>query len=173
MFWDFAAMVVAAFAVAGVILFLIRVLKVRLPKWTLPAVAGLTMIGYTIWSEYSWSDRMLRSFPADTRVVAEVEVSQPWRPWTYAVPLVTRMSVLIPSEVRAHDLAEGVYFLNLHGLARWEAQHVATVAVDCVNARGLELAPGQDFPVGAPVPELGWTGLAGDDPVLLAVCAGA
>ena len=174
---DFFAAVAAAFAVGGVAMALGhlsgRFLRLPPPGWLVPVAAGAGMLGYAVWADYSWHQRVLLPLPADTLLVSQDISSDWWRPWTYAFPIVSGVTVAFPSEVVPHDTVPGVRFLNLHAFGRWAPQQVATVALDCDGGRGLELRPGEDFPVRAEIPEDAWRALPAGDPVLSTICPGS
>ena len=169
---DFFAAITAAFAMAGLVLILNHLTGRRLPKWLVPVAAGAGMLGYSVWSDYSWHHRLVQSLPAGTRVVEQTQSRDWWRPWTFAWPIVTGVTALVPAEVKAHETAEGVVFLNLHALGRWEPQRIWTGAVDCVNGRILSLEAGADYPVRAPIPDEAWATPPAGDPAF-AACEGA
>ncbi len=63
MTFELIAILIAGIGGAGIGLFLKRVLRLPLPAWTAPAVAGLCMIVMSIWSEYNWFARLQAGIP--------------------------------------------------------------------------------------------------------------
>ena len=63
MLFELIAAVVTGVALAGVAMLLRWLSRGLLPKWIVPTMAGLGMLGYSIWSEYSWFDRMNLALP--------------------------------------------------------------------------------------------------------------
>lgn len=103
----------------------------ELPKWAMPAAAGLAMLAVTIWGEYRWYPDTLARMPKVTVVSANAE-SALYRPWTYLWPVTTRFAALDPAERTTP--APGVVATNLYLMARWQPVQPVTVAYDC-NAR--------------------------------------
>lgn len=75
MFLELIATFIAGFAAAGVMMLVNRMSGGRLPRWLVPVVAGLAMIGTTIASEYNWFDRTRGTLPNGFEVVTFVETS--------------------------------------------------------------------------------------------------
>lgn len=107
MMWHLIAAVFAALAAAGIGLALRKLSNDRLPKWIVPVLAGLGMLGYQIHVEYSWFDHKKAQLPASTEVVDSATGTEIWRPWTFVFPMTTRFSVLDrESLARNDDVAE-------------------------------------------------------------------
>lgn len=170
---DLIAMIAAAFAAGGIVLFLTRVLRLGLPRWTLPAAAGATMLAYAMWSEYSWFGRMSSTLDDGVVVVATNSGGAPWRPWSYVLPVTDRFIAVDLGRAVPHTTADGQKFLNAYWFGRWSPTRVATVMVDCPGQRALELPPGSDFPVSATPPDEAWTAIPATDPIFKAACAEA
>ena len=85
MLWEWLATVFAGLGAAGVMLSLRFFIK-RLPKWSIPASAGLGMIVFQVYSEYTWFEHTKSLLPATAVVVAEVAETAPYKPWSYYYP---------------------------------------------------------------------------------------
>jgi hypothetical protein len=171
MLLEFIAMVAAAFGAAGIVLILNRLTGRRLPRWALPAGVAAAMFGYAIWSEYSWFDRASSGLGAGMKVVATSSGGAPWRPWSYVFPVTDRFVAVDTGRMVPHATAEGQRFLNAYWFTRWAPVRVATLMLDCIGRRGIELPPGADFPVEAIPPESEWKALPPGDPILAAACS--
>jgi hypothetical protein len=57
MFLELIAAFAAAFVAAGIVLAVNMATGGRLPRWAMPVAAGAAMLGYAVWSEYSWFAR--------------------------------------------------------------------------------------------------------------------
>ena len=57
---------------AAGIMMMIRLFIKKLPKWLVPAAAGLGMIGFQVYSEYTWFSHTRSLLPESAVVVAEV-----------------------------------------------------------------------------------------------------
>ena len=120
MFLELIATFAAGFGAAGVVLLINMMTKGRLPKWVMPVAAGLTMIGVGVSNEYTWGARTEAGMPDGIVVVEEVTERQWYRPWSYAVPLVTRMAALDTASVQTNPDAPEVRLADLYLFARWQ-----------------------------------------------------
>ncbi|RDB43479.1 hypothetical protein DU490_06995 [Halomonas sp. DQ26W] len=115
MIWHLVAAIFAGLGAAGIGLLLRVISGKRLPRWIVPACAGLGMLGYQIHYEYSWIDHKQSQLPATTQVVATEEGEAFWRPWTYFFPMTTAFSVvdgnsMVPSEADGQQLVEFILY---------------------------------------------------------------
>ncbi|MFI0472378.1 hypothetical protein ACGLWX_06590 [Halomonas sp. HMF6819] len=107
MIWHLIAAVFAALAAAGIGLILRKATGNRLPKWIVPVMAGLGMLGYQIHVEYSWFEHKKAQLPPSTEVVDSATGTEIWRPWTFVFPMTTQFSVLDRESLsRSGDVAE-------------------------------------------------------------------
>lgn len=63
-------------------------------RWILPAGIGLTMIGYSIWNDYTWLGRAQAKLSESTELLAVGRESYLWAPWTYPAPVAIRFAAL-------------------------------------------------------------------------------
>ncbi|MBB3142946.1 hypothetical protein [Halomonas organivorans] len=94
MIWHLIAAIFAGLGAAGIALLLRTLSAKRLPRWIVPAFAGLGMLAYQIHHEYTWFDHKRAQLPDSTRVVASEQNPAFWRPWTYLAPLTTAFTVV-------------------------------------------------------------------------------
>jgi len=94
MIWHLIAAVFAGLGAAGIGLLLRTLSGKRLPRWIIPALAGLGMLGYQIQTEYSWYAHKRSLLPESARVVQVEQDAMFWRPWTYLFPMTTGFSVV-------------------------------------------------------------------------------
>lgn len=169
---DFASMIAIGFAIAGSVLLLNRLIGRRLPKWTMPAAAGLAMLSYTIWNEYSWAERN-RALYADTAVVTFTnEKREFWRPWTYLAPVTTRMAILDrgPDASLPADPGPDYRHARLYLTERWKPSYALTVLFDCVNARRADMRA--EDTTKADLSAADWQDVDRDDAAFRAACGG-
>jgi len=107
MFWHLIAAIVAAVAGAGVALLLRSLTGKRLPKWIIPAFAGLGMLGYTIHYEYTWFDTKQARLPQGSVVVSSEEGEMFWRPWTIKFPMPLVYTVLDDANTQIEETSKG------------------------------------------------------------------
>ncbi len=164
--------IAAGFAAWGIAMAVNRLTGRKLPKWTLPAGAGLAMITFVLWNEYSWAERS-RSALSDTAVITfKNERRDFWRPWTFLAPLTTRMSVLdrgaaaeLPADPNPDMRHARVYLME-----RWKPTYGLTMLYDCARARRLDTSDAGAS--NANIEEADWIQLDPEDPALRAACGG-
>ena len=93
MFWEILATIFSGFLLAGLVM-PIRLFYKRAPKWIVPVAAGLGMIGFQVYTEYAWANDAIAKLPDQSIVVAKVEKSTWFRPWSYVKPQVFQFVVL-------------------------------------------------------------------------------
>ena len=119
MFFELIATFAAGIAAAGLALIANHLTGGRLPRWTLPVAAGIAMLGYTIWSEYTWGPRTRAALPEGVEVLMTVEEARFWKPWSYVIPQTTRIMALDRASVQTNAQAPGILSADLYFFARW------------------------------------------------------
>ncbi|QGZ28742.1 hypothetical protein [Stutzerimonas stutzeri] len=122
MIWHLIAAIVAAVAGAGVALLLRSLTRKRLPKWIIPAFAGLGMLAYTIHYEYTWFDTKQARLPQGSVVVSSEEGEMFWRPWTISFPMPLVYTVLDGAGARIEETSKGP--IARFVLYRFEKHHL-------------------------------------------------
>lgn len=141
MLFELIAAVVSGVALAGVAMLLRWLSRGLLPKWIVPMMAGLGMLSYSIWSEYSWFDRMNLALPGIV-VSWKNEQTAFWRPWSYIEPVTTRFTAVDLKAAKRHPNQPGLVMVDLLLLARWQPVTPVKVVFDCTNARRADLVDG-------------------------------
>lgn len=141
MLFEFIAAVVTGVALAGVAMLLRWISRGLLPKWIVPAMAGLGMLSYSIWSEYSWFDRMNIALPG-LAVSWKNEQTAFWRPWSYIEPVTTRFTAVDLKSAKRNPNQPGLVMIDILLLARWQPVTPVRVVFDCQNARRADLVDG-------------------------------
>ncbi|OCX64487.1 hypothetical protein BFP70_10595 [Thioclava sp. SK-1] len=171
MITDFIAMLSAG-VLAGLVMFAVRHamrrwLGASVPKWITPAVAGVTMLGYTIYAEYTWYPTMRAALNDDVAVAIAVQDSNWWRPWTYAVPVTTRFMALDQGRITDSALPQTELLL----VKRWAPVQAVPVAFDCAAHRRADLIGGAALRDGD-LTGGSWVTVGVDDPALALACGG-
>ena len=164
MFFVLVGVVFAGLAGAGAAMIAGRITRGRLPRWTVPAAAGLAMLAATIASEYGWYPRVRAALPDGLVVVDAAETRAPWRPWTYLRPFVSRFVALDTAMVRANDADPALRMVDLYLYGRWAPVQGVQVAVDCAGGRRADPSEGAEGP-------LRWRAVGPDDAILRLACA--
>lgn len=94
MIWHLIAAVFAGLGAAGIGLILRQASGKRLPRWIIPAFGGLGMLGYQIYTEYTWFEHKQQQLPESAEVVSVEEGQMFWRPWTFAFPMTTAFTIV-------------------------------------------------------------------------------
>ena len=167
MFLELIATFTAALGAAGLVLLLNKLTGSRLPKWVMPVAAGLTMIAYTIWSEYSWAERTAAELPPGMVVVKRIEQRAIWKPWTYIQPQVKALVVLDHAGMKTRPQHPQIKLADLYVFARWRRTSVVPQLLDCARDMRADVS---DAALADPT-QADWRPITGDDKVLDAACA--
>ena len=171
MFFELIATIFSGLAAAGIVLVLRSLVGGRLPRWLTPVAAGLAMIGFAIWNEYTWFERTAAALPPEMEIVAQNDSRALWRPWTYVVPFTDRFAALDRASVRWNDAAPDQRMADLFFWGRWAPVNQITVVYDCDGARRAALVEGIEMDGDGRVTEAAWTPIPETDPALRAACA--
>ena len=160
------------FAAAGFVLLAFRLRGKKPPRYLIPLAAGLSMVGYALWSEYSWASRTIAGLPDHVTVVKRIPSSAPWKPWTYIFPQVDRFIAVDSAEIRRNDRLPGLVLAEVILVARLEPAVTTRQLFDCPQARRADVIASDDFTdEGLPLnPD--WVALELDDDLYKAVCQG-
>lgn len=169
---EFLAILIAGVAGAGVGLFLKRVLRLALPGWMIPALAGLSMICMSIWSEYSWFPRLQAGIPPGVVLADTGATASPIRPWTYVVPLVTSALLVDTRKSMRNPAAPDLVLTQVWRFARWQGNQEIMVMFDCAGARRVDVTTSVTFSETGDMSGGSWVPLDPDDKVLQAACHG-
>lgn len=170
MFLELIATVFAGIACAGMVMLLNAAIGKRLPKWTVPVVAGLGMIGMTISNEYTWYERTAEQLPDGVHVASTVDEQSWGRPWTKFWPYTKRFVAVDTATKRSNENLPDQYMANLYFFGRWSPVNQAPVLLDCGGGRSALLIDGAEFTSDGSVENSDWQQMPEDDPVLELVC---
>lgn len=124
MIWHLIAAIAAGMAGAGIALLLRSLTRNRLPKWIIPVFAGLGMLTYTIYFEYTWFDTKQARLPEGSIVISAEKGEMLWRPWTMKFPMPLVYTVLDGANARIEDTDKGRTARFV--LYRFEKQHLVS-----------------------------------------------
>ncbi|SEL34962.1 hypothetical protein [Pacificibacter marinus] len=167
MLFEFIATLSLGAGAAGLVLLLQKFTRGALPRFAMPAAAGLAMFAFTIWSEYSWAARSMAALGPDAVVARAIEQKQVWRPWTYLAPVTTRLIALDGAKTKDFD---GTVVTDMYLLSRWQDGAVVPVALDCLLNRRADLFAGHGEDIKVTLQSADWLAVGADDPVLRAAC---
>jgi hypothetical protein len=141
-----------------------------LPRWSMPAAIGATMIVFSIWNEYTWFDRITRTLPASMVIVAQGERSAPWAPWTYLQPVTVRFAALDKNAIQRSDSLPHLARANLVLVERWQNTRLVPVALDCKQQRQVTPAGAARLSADGQLTDGQWIPIAPTDPLFVAAC---
>lgn len=170
MLFDLIAAFSAGFLLAGLALGLKFLLRGRAPAWLVPVAAGLGMLSYAIWSEYSWFERARATLPDGVVVASSNEVQAWYRPWTYLVPQVDRFIAVDHRMSRRNEALPGHVLTAVVLMGRWEPSRQFGVVYDCPAGRRADLDDGVVFSDEGALEGARWITLDPQDPVLREAC---
>lgn len=173
MFLEFIATIFAGFAAAGVALILGKISGGRLPRWLMPVMAGLAMIGYTVWSEYTWFERTTATMPEGLVVVSQNESKALYRPWTYAFPLTDRFAALDEQSILTNESIPDQRLADMYFWGRWSPIQRVSVAFDCAQGRSAPIVEGVSMGEDGQIENASWSNVGLEDPALAAACGSA
>ena len=171
MLMELIATFALGFAAAGVVMIIRRFFPASLPRWATPLAAGLAMIGFTLWSEYTWFSRTEAALPDSFAVVTRHEHSSIFRPWTQIAPFVDRFSVIDKDALRHNEQLPGQIMTEVVMVSRHGGNAKLPVLVDCPGTRRADLSDGMKFDEAGALVDANWFELTSDDPLLKTVCA--
>jgi len=154
----------------GLLVWALRKRVTAIPAWAVPLLAGMGMIGTTIWMEYTWFDRVSDALPAGFAVANEESGSSPLRPWTYVVPLVNRFTALDGTKRANHPERPELIVAPVFGFARWQNPQNALMVFDCAGKRRVPVTDGMQIDANGTLTGAEWLVLETADGLQEAAC---
>lgn len=170
MYIELIAAIASAFAAAGLVLVVNRATGGRLPGWSMPAAAGAALLGYAIWSEYSWFDRVASELPDGVDVTFSNQASAVWKPWTFVVPYVDRFVAVDGLSIRTNDAVPHQRLVDVYFYGRWSRRTGVEVIVDCTERVMAPLPSAELDATGAAV-RAAWVSPVEGDTTVESACA--
>ncbi|MDV6320534.1 hypothetical protein [Chromohalobacter sp. HP20-39] len=168
MIWQLIAAIFAGLGAAGIGLILRQLSGKRLPRWIVPALAGVGMLSYQIYYEYNWLTSKQQQLPGSAEVVDVEYDSMFWRPWTYLYPLPVAFEVIDRDHLRTTE-ANGQRMVEFI-LYRFEKQFTDRVShqaylMNCSKRQWVPLIGDERQPDTSALREIG-----ADAPLYQALC---
>ena len=168
MIWEFVATISAGLGAAGIMM-MIRLFVKKLPKWLVPAAAGLGMIGFQVYSEYTWFDHTRSLLPASAMVVAEVPESTFYKPWSYVKPQVLKFVAIDSTKTASVGESGQVLQTNLYFFERRMSAQTWPILINC-QTRLQANAPQQNNGEPLSVDADAWSKTDYSEKIALAIC---
>jgi len=170
MLLEFIATIALGLGIAGLVMALNLVLGRRLPRWAMPAAAGLGMILFLVYLEYSWAPRTAEQLPEGVVVTSKSSQSMWYRPWTYISPLSLRMIAVDTRRNRSHPDWPGRVMTTMVLFERWMPTREIPVVFDCDDHRRADLHAGVELGEDGALHGADWYRLEEEDRGLQAAC---
>jgi hypothetical protein len=173
MLFQLLGTLVMGVAAVGVVLLGWRLVGRRPPPWVLPVAAGLAMLGFHVWNEYSWFRRTAAALPPHMVVAAAHASSSPLQPWTLLLPRVQRFAVIDLRAIHRNGSAPGLRMVEVFLIERHMPTFTTTQIFDCDTPRRADVTGNLEFDAdGRPV-DAEWIRLDAADQYRRSVCAAA
>lgn len=130
MIWEWIATLFAGLGAAGIILGLKLFIK-KMPKWAVPAGAGLGMILFQVYSEYTWYGHTRSLLPQGTEIVAEIPETAFYKPWSYLKPQVLKFVAVDTAKTLPVNSDNQIIQANLYFFERRMSANTWPVLIDC------------------------------------------
>lgn len=168
---ELIAAIVAAIVCASIAFAVRRMSGGRLPKWIITAAGGAGLIGFTVWSEYDWFNRVSAELPSGVQVVWQATEAMPLRPWTYLFPITTRFVAMDLGKMARHPANPDLRLARLYNFARWQTVKDGLMVVDCAGGRQVMVTDGVEITPEGTLAGAEWVVPAPDDGFQTAACA--
>jgi hypothetical protein len=159
-----------AAATAGLLAWALRRWRPGLPRWFVPFMAAVGLIGTTLVLEYSWYNRVVAALPPGIEVVKVEEEAMPLRPWTYLKPITVRFWALDQRKRMIHPQIGSLRMVSLLKFGRWRPVEEGLMAVDCAGGRQVLVVEGVEITEAGELVGADWQAAAADDGLQAAAC---
>lgn len=170
MIFELIGTIAAGFAAAGVAMAINHLIGKRLPRWIVPVAAGLAMISFTIFNEYTWFQRTSASLPQGVEVAHKVTDTAIYRPWTYLWPYVDRFIAVDRASLRENQSAPNQRMLDLIVYGRWTTAKRLKAVFDCNTGKRADLSDAVKFTEGGGLKGVVWHETGLEHPLTKAAC---
>lgn len=170
MILELMATFACGFALMGVVLILNRAFGQKLGRWVYTGAMAVGMIGFSLWSEYTWASRTIAGLP-QLELATQNADSVIYRPWSYVFPQVTRMIAVDLSQTRTHPAQPDLVLTRVVLLARLQPVRAYLAVFDCALHTRADLFEDVDLNADGTLNGATWVALDDDDPVMRTACA--
>lgn len=168
MFWEFIATIFAGMGAAGIALTLRFLSRKKLASWWIPIAAGVGMLAFQIYSEYTWFDHQKTLLPAGVEVVRTAEQTAFWRPWSYVFPQTLRFIAADLNNASHNEHNPDLIRLDLYLFERRMAARKVITVIHCRQHARADYHPQLQLPTPSEPLSREWYKLESKDPMLRA-----
>ncbi len=173
MLWELIATIFAGLGAAGIALALRFISRQKLPRWLIPVFAGAGMLGFQIYTEYSWFSHQSSLLPAGVTVVRTVEETAPWRPWSYVKPQILRFIAADVQNAAINQRNPDLILVDLYFFERRASARSVPQVIHCTAGARADFTDSLKIPEGDEALSVDWRQLSADDPLLSLLCSNA
>ncbi|MGB0684485.1 MAG: hypothetical protein ACPGOV_17410 [Magnetovibrionaceae bacterium] len=170
MFFNLIATFAMGFVVGGILFAVFRLFRLNAPRWVVPACAGLSMIAFGGWNEYTWYDRTASGLPDHILVAETIGTTSKFQPWTLVVPRIDRFIAVDTAKAKRHGERTNLVMTESILMDRYDGVLVLFTIFDCRAGRQAAVDPGLAFDSSGLPTNPEWTEVKGGAPILDAVC---
>ncbi len=173
MLFNLIGTIATGIAAAGTLMLIAKVTRRRLPRWLLPAAAGFAMLGFHLWNEYTWFDRVVSALPDHVVVAEHYTYESVLQPWTLLRPRINRFLAIDRTTIRRNDQAPGYVMADILLVGRLNPTAKVTQLYDCRAGRRTDIGPKTAVDErGVPVDTI-WINATRDGILFQLICNGA
>ena len=147
-----------------------RTISRPMPGALYPLIGGACLIGYGIYTEYSWESRTLDQLPESMQVVHRISRPSVFSPWAYLVPRTTQLSLIDSAALRTNDRLPGMVMTDLLIMQRLYPTARVAMMLDCTRHARADLLAEQAFAADGRPLDVDWISLRPDHPLLETAC---
>ena len=136
---EFFAAIAPAFCLGGFAAAARMLSGGRLPKWLVPAAAGFGILGYALWSEQDWFNRVSSGLPPTLAILEPEAKASPFKPWTYFFPVVSRFQAIDSAQTATHPQNAELRLLRVFTFERWFPVRETLVVAHCAEDRVITI----------------------------------
>ncbi len=170
MFWELIATFSAGLGAAGIALLLRAITLKKLPNWIIPVFAGAGMLGFQIYSEYTWFSHQKSLLPQGVEVVRTAQESSGWRPWSYVYPQTMRFIAADVRNAAINQQNTDLILVDLYFFERRMSARRVPQVIHCQQHARADFTEELAIPSAGQAVSSGWHKLAADDQLLQLLC---
>lgn len=144
--------------------------KIAVPRWVYPTAAGVSMIGFQIYNDYTWYDRTVDGLPPDHVVISRFGTSHPLQIWSYFVPMTDRFAVLDRGSIKRNPAVPGLVIADVILVTRFMPTARVTQFFDCAEQRRADAHAAIVFDDAGAPSNAEWYPADAGDPALAEAC---
>lgn len=152
MIWHLLAVFIFGICAGSLAFLVIKISRNRLPKWLIPVSAGIGMLSYLAYYDYTWFDFKRSQLPTESVVVEQGRAGNFFRPWSYVAPPVSSFVVLDgkvkEAQQQGHILVEYIRYEFINDYT--ERLESKPYVLNCTTGEQLQV-PTNDKPAASKV----------------------